>query len=621
LSNGEHVVQGSPALTSYDKRVRAARAAFLESTEIPSGVVSDRVLKSWRRSQASGVDPDALEPVFGGEVDIDSELCRLAKPVLAELANSLVDTSTAIFLTDPQARVLMCWVPDAVLRRKMEALRPEPGYRFDEESTGTNAVGTALEERRATTIVGAEHYSEMMHDAACVAIPLHHPATRRLVGVVDLTCLRGNANGLLLPLAQRCARDIESQLFDAANPDHQLLLSKFRARTSATGRAVFVSGPDTMIANAAAVSAMDRIDQTTLWASVQEAASAGQERHLHLAQVRGSTIKVKSIPIVDGGEVCGVVTEMSETGAGSDRDARADTASREAQDFADMVGTSAATAHARSQLDSLRVSSTTPALLGEVGTGRTHAAKVLMQLRFPALTPRVVTALNMAAQGRPIELEAHTDPLIITSVDRLDQVQVEDLLDVLPSELVRDGKIALTGCSDLPTGPYGWLISALGAVSVELQSLRFRHDDIPVLANHFAEQFISDRGLSDHRIRFSPEVVSLFCKYDWPGNCHQLRGVVLACLGRSMWSDVAINDVPDEIRRHAAKHRRTLIEEAEAEVIRKTLEITGWNKAKAAELLEISRSRLYRKVRAYNLQPCLVRSSPYDADIEAEIGA
>src|ERR1700692_3138306 len=127
-------------------------------------------------------------------------------PVIDSMKNRQVRTPsdrTAIFLTDPQARVLMCWVPDAVLRRKMEALRPEPGYRFDEESTGTNAVGTALEERRATTIVGAEHHSEMMQDAACVAIPLHHPATRRLVGVVDLTCLRGNANGLLLPLAER----------------------------------------------------------------------------------------------------------------------------------------------------------------------------------------------------------------------------------------------------------------------------------------------------------------------------------------------------------------------------------------------------------------------------------
>jgi hypothetical protein len=57
--------------------------------------------------------------------------------------------------------------------------------------------------------------------------------------------------------------------------------------------------------------------------------------------------------------------------------------------------------------------------------------------------------------------------------------------------------------------------------------------------------------------------------------------------------------------RNAGKHRHTLIEEAAADIIRSTLEMTHWNKAKAAELLEISRSRLYRKVKAYGLVPNL----------------
>jgi transcriptional regulator of acetoin/glycerol metabolism len=72
-------------------------------------------------------------------------------------------------------------------------------------------------------------------------------------------------------------------------------------------------------------------------------------------------------------------------------------------------------------------------------------------------------------------------------------------------------------------------------------------------------------------------------------------------LAAAMWSDVTMKDVPGDIVRNAGKHRRSLIEEAEADVIRSTLEMTHWNKAKAAELLEISRSRLYRKVKAYGL--------------------
>src|ERR1700758_1017337 len=96
-------VAGGSTMSVRNNRVRAARSAFLESADVPDGAVSKRVLMSWRRSLASGVAPDGLEPQFGGEVDVESELCRLARPVLADLAEDLANTATAIFLSDTQA--------------------------------------------------------------------------------------------------------------------------------------------------------------------------------------------------------------------------------------------------------------------------------------------------------------------------------------------------------------------------------------------------------------------------------------------------------------------------------------------------------------------------------------
>jgi transcriptional regulator of acetoin/glycerol metabolism len=90
-----------------------------------------------------------------------------------------------------------------------------------------------------------------------------------------------------------------------------------------------------------------------------------------------------------------------------------------------------------------------------------------------------------------------------------------------------------------------------------------------------------------------------------------------ASLAAALWSDVTMKDVPNDIVRNAGNHRRTLIEEAEADVIRSTLEMTHWNKAKAAELLEISRSRLYRKVKAYGLVPNLF---PASAEVNEAFG-
>jgi transcriptional regulator of acetoin/glycerol metabolism len=588
-----------------DRRIKAARAAFLESLQVPDGVVSDRVLKSWRRSMASGVDPDTLEPTFDGEVDPDSELCRLARPVLADLADSLADTDTAVFLSDTHARLLTCWVPDSVLRRKMDAVRSEPGYRFDEESTGTNAVGTALEEGRATAIVGAEHFSEFMHDAACVAVPIHHPVTRRIVGVVDLTCLLGNANGMLLPVARRCARDIEEQLFGAARTNDQLLLAKFRARAAATGRAVFVAGPDTLIANSAAASTLNGVNTDELWASVQDVATSGQERRIQLADMAnpGHGTDVKFMPIGKGGEVCGVVTELSPRADRNVVEPRSlATAARTA--LGDVVGSSVAAAELRDRLAGLALSSAPVAFIGEAGSGRQHAAHTLMTMRFLDQTPTVVTAADLLVA--PVtRVAAAAPPLIVTGVDKLEDATVTDLIDVLPADLVAAGKIALTAESSTPRDPAGWAMSAVSAVRVELLPLRFRRDDIMPLAMHFADLLIERRGSPPRRIRFAPDVVQLLCRYDWPGNCLELRGVVGSSLATAMWSDVTMKDVPTDIVRNAAKHRRTLIEEAEADVIRSTLEMTHWNKAKAAELLEISRSRLYRKVKAYGLVPNL----------------
>jgi hypothetical protein len=225
-------------------------------------------------------------------------------------------------------------------------------------------------------------------------------------------------------------------------------------------------------------------------------------------------------------------------------------------------------------------------------------------MRFPDQTPTVVTAADLLVPPAT-RFAAAAPPLIVTGVDKLEDATVTDLIDVLPADLVAAGKIALTAESSTSTDPAGWAISAVSAVRVELLPLRFRRDDIMPLAMHFADLLIERRGGPPRRIRFGPDVVQLLCRYDWPGNCLELRGVVGSSLATALWSDVTMKDVPADIVRNAAKHRRTLIEEAEADIIRSTLEMTHWNKARAAELLEISRSRLYRKVKAYGLVPNL----------------
>jgi len=92
--------------------------------------------------------------------------------VLADLADASPIPIRQYSSPIPAARLLTCWVPDSVLRRKMDDVRSEPGYRFDEESHGNQC-------RRHRTGRGPSHRDrgrralhELMHDAACVAVPI-----------------------------------------------------------------------------------------------------------------------------------------------------------------------------------------------------------------------------------------------------------------------------------------------------------------------------------------------------------------------------------------------------------------------------------------------------------------
>jgi len=181
--------------------------------------------------------------------------------------------------------------------------------------------------------------------------------TRRVVGVVDLTCLLGNANGMLLPVARRCARDIEEQLFGAARTNDQLLLAKFRARAlsnRACGVRRRTRHPHRQQRRRLGV---EWGEHRRAVASVQDVATTGQERRVQLANIanpgHGHGTNAKFIPVVKGGEVCGVVTELSP---------RADRNLVETQSLAiearttlgELVGSSVATIELRDSLPDWR---------------------------------------------------------------------------------------------------------------------------------------------------------------------------------------------------------------------------------------------------------------------------
>ncbi|HUP18574.1 MAG TPA: helix-turn-helix domain-containing protein, partial [Gemmatimonadota bacterium] len=114
---------------------------------------------------------------------------------------------------------------------------------------------------------------------------------------------------------------------------------------------------------------------------------------------------------------------------------------------------------------------------------------------------------------------------------------------------------------------------------------------------------------------FTERAFKALCAYDWPGNVRELENVVERLLVLSGWRKggepgkrIDLPDLPDEIRvaswptgANEALTKLTMEEEVEMAYIQWVLAKTEGNKARAAEILGIDPSTLYRKIDRYGL--------------------
>jgi DNA-binding NtrC family response regulator/ABC-type branched-subunit amino acid transport system substrate-binding protein len=146
----------------------------------------------------------------------------------------------------------------------------------------------------------------------------------------------------------------------------------------------------------------------------------------------------------------------------------------------------------------------------------------------------------------------------------------------------------------------------LNVITIHLPPLRERRGDIPLLANHFLEELNHSRP--DHRKKsFDASVFESFYQYPWPGNIRELRNVVQRAFylsGSNLF--IAQEHLPEEIRTerlsfnpsadHLTDSSSHKLKKAEKDIIEETLRKVNGNVRRAAQILGISRSTLYRKI-------------------------
>jgi DNA-binding NtrC family response regulator len=147
------------------------------------------------------------------------------------------------------------------------------------------------------------------------------------------------------------------------------------------------------------------------------------------------------------------------------------------------------------------------------------------------------------------------------------------------------------------------LFYRLNVFAINIPPLRHRADDILELAHHFLGDL--NRSMGTKVEGFETTASELLKHYSWPGNVRELRNVVERAVILVREGQICSHHLPADLlkpTRHGKLAAIKALAEAEAEHITNTLEATGGNIKRSAELLEISRTTLYNKIKSLKIR-------------------
>jgi len=153
----------------------------------------------------------------------------------------------------------------------------------------------------------------------------------------------------------------------------------------------------------------------------------------------------------------------------------------------------------------------------------------------------------------------------------------------------------------------------LNVVHLHIPPLRQRQEDIPPLAAHFVRKYSQENVRGE--VHLTPEAMKLLIQYDWPGNARELENVMERAVILCADHLITPQDLPAELAAAAPPEPRLdidrfiplttplpeVLEQIEAQMIRRALEQSNHVQVRAAELLGITKSLLQYKLKKYHL--------------------
>ena len=308
-----------------------------------------------------------------------------------------------------------------------------------------------------------------------------------------------------------------------------------------------------------------------------------------------------------------------------------------------FVGYSSSMRELRKQVNKAAKSDAITLILGETGTGKSHAAKVMHKLSNRSANPFISVncgaiplslmesemfgyekgAFTGASQhGKPGLFElANNGTLLLDEISELPlslQVKLLHVLDGHPFNHVGGTKLIETNVRVIAATnkPLEKLVEQglfredlyyrLRVLTLEIPPLRERQDDIPLLSMYFLGELTKSKGI---RKMIEPEALNYMLAYAWPGNVRELKSIIQSMATMTEQKMITLNDLPNYMRNYEENTKSNAklpfsltkaIEDLEKNLIGSALTEAG-STYKAAKLLKVSQSTLFRKAKKYNI--------------------
>ncbi|MFH8769808.1 SpoIIE family protein phosphatase [Streptomyces sp. NPDC017958] len=287
------------------------RERFLQGETVEGGVRSP-ILDSWQRSRSLGLSPDQADLPYRTDFDPDGRLVRAALPVLDRLQSRFAGSQMNISVADASGIVLVRRFGDASMVRTLPAFQRVPGFVFAERYAGTNGIGLALAERQLIRVYGAEHFAERAQGNACRALPVRHPLSGHIEGVLCFGYPRGAENPVLATVLRKAAQAVERRLLGQSSVRERALLRSYLA-----ARADAAAGPHTRIGVDELAPELHPGDRAVLLDKATELISCAQRGAVDLRLSDGRRVTLVSRPTTTATGVEGIAIEAVLAGPAS----------------------------------------------------------------------------------------------------------------------------------------------------------------------------------------------------------------------------------------------------------------------------------------------------------------